>query len=115
MYCVFDKTTKMFTGTAIRWKAPEISTNEVVINLPDIPDDTVRLNNAEDGVRPATTPELQADADAKKDAQADSEINTDTVRIILETIIPMIQDGSINTKTPVEVLDAAKTKRRNEL
>ena len=50
-----------------------------------------------------------------KALQADKELGTDVVRIIIETIVPMIKDGSITSMTPNDVIAAAKANRREEL
>jgi len=49
------------------------------------------------------------------DAQINSELGTDAIRVIVETLVPMIQDGSIISKTPNEVIAQAKANRRAEL
>ena len=61
--------------------------------------------------RPRTTQEI----DDAKTAQVEAELGSDTVRVIIETIVPMIQDGSITSKTPDEVIAQAKANRRAEL
>lgn len=50
-----------------------------------------------------------------KDIQAESELGSDAIRIIVETIVPMIQDGSITNKTPNEIIITAKANRKAEL
>lgn len=57
----------------------------------------------------------QEEIDLRKDIQVEAEIGTNAIRIIIETILPMIKDGSINYKTSDEIIAEAKVKRRAEL
>lgn len=50
-----------------------------------------------------------------KDIQTEEELGSDVVRLVIETIVPMIQDGSITTKTPSEIITMAKANRKAEL
>jgi len=50
-----------------------------------------------------------------KDIQVEEELGSNVVRLIIETIVPMIQDGSITTKTPNEIIAMAKANRKAEL
>ncbi len=50
-----------------------------------------------------------------KDDQVEAELGTNAVRVIIEALVPMIQDNSIAGKTPSDVLDAIKARRRAEL
>jgi len=50
-----------------------------------------------------------------KDIQVEEELGSDVVRIIIETIVPIIQDGSITSKTPDEIIATAKAIRKAEL
>lgn len=61
---------------------------------------------------PQKTP---AEIEAGKIKQVDAELGKDNIRIIIETILPMLQDGSINTTTADDILIAAKSKRKDEL
>jgi hypothetical protein len=56
-----------------------------------------------------------AAAEPWKDQQIEEELGSDAIRIIIETIVPMIQDGSITSITPGQVIAQAKTNRRAEL
>lgn len=51
----------------------------------------------------------------EKDAQVEAELGGDNIRILIETFLEIIQNGSINTDTPDDVVALAKSKRRNEL
>ena len=66
MNCIFNKLTKKFTGAAVRWDVPETTNDEVVIKLDAMPDNTIRLNDTNDGVRPTTADELTADAEPQR-------------------------------------------------
>jgi len=48
-------------------------------------------------------------------AQVEAELGSNAIRIIIETIVPMIQDGSIASKTPDEIIITAKANRKAEL
>ena len=61
--------------------------------------------------RPRTSEEI----DAEKSSIVEQELGSDVVRIIIETIVPMIQDGSIASKTPNDVIAQAKANRMAEL
>jgi len=50
-----------------------------------------------------------------KDIQVEEELGSNVVRLIIETIVPMIQDGSITTTTPNEIIIMAKANRKAEL
>ena len=56
-------------------------------------------------------PETVPQANARKDAQVNQELGTDTVRIIIETLLPYI-DAGLN---PSDIINEAKAKRRGEL
>ena len=60
-------------------------------------------------------PPTAQEIDEAKTAQVEAELGSDVVRIIIETIVPMIQDGSITNKTPDDVIAQAKANRRAEL
>lgn len=49
-----------------------------------------------------------------KDKQVNKEFN-DSIRVLIETLVPMIQDGSIITAAPSDILTTAKAKRKQEL
>jgi len=66
-------------------------------------------------IKPISQADVIAYNDAIKTKQADTELGSDVIRIIIETIVPIIQDGSINTKTPADIIIAAKEKRKAEL
>lgn len=90
MKCVFNKLTKKFTGTAVRWDDPVTTVDEIIIVLSDVPDNTVRLNNAEDGVRNAT----QAEFDADVDAELDEKVDFANVDPFLKGYVLAVNDGS---------------------
>lgn len=50
-----------------------------------------------------------------KDIQVEEELGSDVVRLIIETIVPMIQDGSIASTTPADIIAQAKVERKAEL
>ena len=50
-----------------------------------------------------------------KDIQVEEELGSDVVRLIIETIVPMIQDGSIASTTPTDIIAQTKAKRKAEL
>lgn len=54
-------------------------------------------------------------AEPWKDQQTEAELGTDVVRVIIETIVPMIQNGTITTMTSADVIAQAKANRRAEL
>ena len=105
MNCVFNKSTKKFTGTAIRWDMPEILADEIIINLPDVPDSAIRLNDTNDGIRPATQAEINADTDAEKDLQVEAEF-TPALLAVIEALSPS------NSAT---IIAQAKAKRKTKL
>lgn len=109
MKCVFNKETKKFTGTAVRWDTLDISSDEIIIVLSDIPDNTARLNDTEDDIRPATQAELDADADAELDKKADF-ANVDP---FLKAFVLAVNDGSIvpgSNMTGAQLKAAVKAK-----
>lgn len=50
-----------------------------------------------------------------KDIQVEAELGTNMIRILIETLIPAIQDGSITTMSPTAFINLAKAKRKAEL
>lgn len=109
MKCVFNKVNKKFTGEAIRRGTPEITTDEIIINLDSVPDNTVRLNDTEDGIRPATQAELDVDADIELDEIVDF-ANVDP---FLKAYVLAVNDGSIvpgSNMTPAAIKAAVKAK-----
>lgn len=56
-----------------------------------------------------------AQIETNKDRQVNEELGSDTIRVIIGTIVPMIQDGSIASKTPEDIIDQVKANRKAEL
>lgn len=56
-------------------------------------------------------PETPAEATARINTQIGSELGTDAIRILVETLLPYI-DAGLN---PVDIINEAKSKRRFEL
>jgi len=56
-------------------------------------------------------PETPAQSDLRKDSQVDEELGADSMRILIETLLPYI-DAGLN---PVDIINEAKSKRRLEL
>ena len=80
-----------------------------------LPDGCVEIDQAEfDLLTAPPIPTAQEIEDAKT-AQAESELGSDAIRIIVETIVPMIQDGSITTSIPADIIVRAKANRKAEL
>lgn len=105
MNCVFNKATKKFTGAAIRWGMPSILPTEVIISLPGVPDNMVRLNNSMDGVRPATQNEINTDISDKQDAQIEVEFTPAIIALI----------NALDPANAAGVIAQAKAKRKAEL
>ena len=105
MKCVFNKIDKKFTGTSLRWDTPSTTADEVVIELPDTPDNTIRLNATLDGTRFATQTELDADVASEKDAQVEAEFTP-----ALIAILKVLSPGNSTA-----LLAQAKAARRVEL
>ena len=66
-------------------------------------------------IKEITQADINAYNETKKTRKVETELGTDVVRIIIETIVPMIQDDSITNKTPDEVIAQAKANRLAEL
>ena len=80
-----------------------------------LPDGCSEINQAEfDLLTAPPIPTAQEIEDAKS-ARVENEIGSDAIRIIIETIVPMIQDGSISTANPADIIVAAKAMRKAEL
>ena len=67
------------------------------------------------GIAQITQAQVNAHNETKKTEEAEIELGSNAIRIIIETIVPMIQDGSINTAIPVDIITAAKAMRKAEL
>jgi hypothetical protein len=57
----------------------------------------------------------QQEINDQKNNQVEAELGGDNIRIIVETIVPMIQDGSITTAIPADIIAIAKETRKAEL
>ena len=80
--------------------------------------ESVHCGMVKDGnnyTQPKPIKKTPAQIEARKIKQVDSELGKDNIRIIIETILPMFQDGSLATATADDILIAAKSKRKNEL
>ena len=98
----------------IMTEAHGLITTTIVLNNNDQEPHVLELKAwiAENSVRPfVPVVESPARLAARKDSQVDSEIGTDAVRILLETLLPYIDAGL----SPVDILNEAKSKRRLEL
>ncbi|MCK4822902.1 hypothetical protein KA005_44480 [bacterium] len=80
-----------------------------------LPVGAIQITDEEAVILLTPAPLTEQEIDYAKTSQVESEIGTDVVRVIIETIVPMIQDGSITSKTPNEVIAQAKANRLAEL
>ena len=76
-----------------------------------LPAGSVKISGAEAIVLLTPAPETPQEASDRKDAQVEIEIGTDTVRIIMEILIPLI-NPSLNV---TDIINQAKSTRRLEL
>ena len=79
-----------------------------------LPNGAVKITQAAADALSAPIPETPAQADARKDAQINAEFG-DAARLLTETLVMAIQDGSITTKTPNDIITDAKATRKGEL
>lgn len=56
-----------------------------------------------------------AEINLEKDAIVEAELGGNNFRILVETFLQIIQDGSVDAITPDDVIALAKSKRRSEL
>ena len=112
MKILCNKTTKKIEGF-IRFGDfnfdPLTHVSLVVTDFPDSA--TMRLNDNEDDLRPVTQVELDAISDAEKDKTVSAELGTDAIRIVMETLIPLI-NPSLNV---TDIISQAKAIRKAEL
>jgi hypothetical protein len=104
MKCLFERATKLFALRAT-WNddIPHDPATHVQIVLPDTPDRrTQRLNDTEDGVRPATDQEI-ADYDL---AEADAEISG---RLNKEKLIMLLFLINFDQENRIRVLEGNST------
>ena len=110
MKCVFNKLTKKFTGTAIKWDTPVITADEIIIELNNVPDNTIRLNNKEDGIRNATQTELDADVDAEKDIQALAAVSSPALESAIEEFSAILVIAGITIPVDIKANITARIK-----
>lgn len=60
-------------------------------------------------------PKTPEEIESEKDEKVEAELGGDNIRILTEVFLEKIQDGSINTALPVDVIAAAKARRKSEL
>lgn len=60
-------------------------------------------------------PKSIEEIDAEKDKQVEVELGGDNIRVLTEVFLEKIQDGSINTAMPSDVIAIAKSRRKAEL
>ena len=80
-----------------------------------LPSGSVKITEAQATALLEGAPETPTEADARKDAQVEYELGTNTVRVLMEALIPAIQDGSINAITPADFVAKVKANRKAEL
>jgi len=80
-----------------------------------LPESCVEIDQAEFDVLTAPVPLTAQEINAGKDAQVEAELGGDNIRVLVETFIEIVNDGSIATDTVGNVLVKAKAKRRAEL
>ena len=112
MKCVFNKLTKKFTGAAVRWDDPEITTDEIIIELPDVPDNTVRLNDTEDGLRPATQVEIDSEVEVNKAALAEQAASSPSLDAAIEEFSEILTTASISIPANVKANITARIKTK---
>lgn len=76
-----------------------------------LPASAVRITQTEADVLNIPIPETPAEANTRKDEQVEFELGIPMVRLLLDTLVPMI-NGAVN---PATVLIQLKAKRKAEL
>jgi hypothetical protein len=76
-----------------------------------LPVGSVKITQAQADVLSAPPVKTSAEINADKDARVEAELGSDMVRIIMETIIPLI-NPSLNV---TDIINQAKAKRKSEL
>lgn len=80
-----------------------------------LPSGSVEIDQAEFNLLAAPPTPTAQEIEDNKTNQAEAELGSDAIRIIVETIVPMIQDGSITTAIPADIIATAKAMRKAEL
>ena len=76
-----------------------------------LPSGSVKITDAQATALLKPPPETPDEANTRKDSQVEAEIGTDVVRIIMETVVPLI-DPSLSV---TDIINRAKAKRKLEL
>jgi len=80
-----------------------------------LPIGSVKITDAQTEALLKAPPETPVEARARKDAQVETELGSDTIRILIEALIPIITDDSIKSMSAIDVLNLVKSNRRAEL
>lgn len=80
-----------------------------------LPNGCTEIDQTEFDTLTAPAPLTAQEISDNNDAQVETELGGDNIRILVETFLEIVQNGSIDTAIPNDVIALAKSKRRNEL